>query len=85
MEILVHEPNLQHSGILEYVKKKAEAVDLFLKTALFLNLIFFRSELCDSEALQKYASVAASRRSCKKVESIFSTINDIEGKTSPCL
>ena len=45
VEILVHLPNLQHSGIPEYVKKKAEAVDLFLKTALFLNLIFFSQRI----------------------------------------
>ena len=48
VEILVHVPNLQHSGIPEYVMKKAEAVDLFLKTALSLILHFFSSELCDS-------------------------------------
>ena len=86
MDILVHVPNFQHSRILEYVKKNSETVDIFLNTALFLNFYFFRSESCGSEALQKYASVAASRlRSRKKVESIFSTINEIEGIALPCL
>ena len=67
VDILVHVPNFQHSRILEYVKKSSETVDLFLKTALFQNFYFFCSELCGSEALQKYASVAASRlRSRKK-------------------
>ena len=67
VDILVHVPNFQHSRILEYVKKSSETVDIFLKTALFLIFYFFRSELCCSEALQKYASVAASRlRSRKK-------------------
>ena len=86
MDILVHVPNLQHSGIPEYVMKSSETVDLIMKTALFLNFYFFRSELCGSEALQKHASVAASRlRSRKKAESIFSTINEIEGIALPCL
>ena len=74
---------LRNSRICE---ESSETVDLFLKNALFLNFYFFRSELCGSEALQKYASVAASRlRSRKKVESIFSTINEFEGIAIPCL
>ena len=50
VDILVHVPNLQHLGIPEYVKKSSETVYLFLKTALFLNFYFFRSESCGSDA-----------------------------------
>ena len=72
VEILVHVPNLQHSGIPEYVKEKAEAVDLFLKTALFLNLIFFSQRIVRFRSAAKYASVASSRlRSRKKVDPYF--------------
>ena len=73
--------------VMEYTMSyvtNSQIVGLFLKTAFPLSFCCFHSELCNSEDLQKYASVAASRLQ-QKVESIFSTINEIEGIASPCL
>ena len=86
MDILAHVPNLQHLGIPEYVKKSSETVDVFLTTAVFLSFCIFSSancailKLCKNMPLLQHLDSAP-----QKEESIFSTMNEIEGIALPCL